>query len=329
MRKISILGDGSWGTACATILAHNQIPVTLWCYNADVATAIREKQENTTYLSGISLDTDYIHPTTSYQEAVLHADEVYYAIPVTYLRNVLHQCTRYMHKHQIWASLSKGIEQDTGYLPTQMLADIAPIALTHATVAGASFAKEVAMKKPTGMTCACKDSEAAFWIMQHMATEYVTLSHTQDVIGVHVTGALKNVYAIAAGMLDAISESANARALCMTRAYTELRRMTEALGGRPKTLETLAGIGDLILTCQSSQSRNYTLGYAIGSGTSLKQHRQSTETVAEGANTAISAHALCKRHNVALPIITAVHNILYKDKPVEELIDTLMQWDVS
>jgi len=324
MQRIAILGDGSWGTACATILAYNQIPVTLWCYNEEVATAITQQQENRTYLPNIPLNTTYIHPTTSYKEAVADADIVYFAIPVTYLRSVLSECLPYMHTGQTWISLSKGMEQETYMFPTEIVASIAPAAIQTGVIAGPSFAREVAQHKATGLLCATPSYEDAQSIIDAFTTDYTTITYTDDVIGAQITGALKNVYALASGIIDAHTESHNTQALLMTRALNEMKCVFVHCGGSRDTLLSLAGVGDLILTCSGSQSRNRTVGQKIGSGVSLHTYLTQVDFVPESINTARAIIELLDKHSISAPIIHTVYDIIHNDASADTLMTTLM-----
>ena len=323
MKQITILGDGSWGTACATICAHNQISVTLWCYNEDVANSINNQHENSTYLSDITLDTQYITATTSLQKAVQQSDYICYAIPVKYLRSVIHECTQYMHTNQTWISLSKGIE-DSGLLPTQIIDDIAPVAITTGVLSGPSFAREVAHKKPTGLSCAMHTHERAQPIINAFTTNYTTVSYSNDIIGTQITGALKNIYALASGIIDTHVDAHNTNALLVTQAITEIREVIQKLGGQQDTVFSRAGIGDLVLTCHGGQSRNRRVGQKIGSGISIKDYLQEVDFVPEGINTVKTIQTVINKYNITAPIIQAMYHIIENNESPHVLIDTLL-----
>jgi len=324
MEHITILGDGSWGTACATICAYNGINVTLWCYNEDVAHAIDEQHENTSYLSGITLNTKRIHPTTSLTSAVRDAETVCFAIPVKFLRSVLTESADVMHAGQQWISLSKGIEQETQLFPTQIALDVAPVKITPGVIAGPSFAREVAQHKPTGMLCGMHSYQHAEAVMHAFTTDYMSIAYTNDVIGTQIAGALKNIYAIASGILDTLTDANNATALLTTQAIHEMQAFADALGADRKTLLSRAGLGDMILTCHGSQSRNRRVGQQIGSGTSLSDYLEQVDFVPEGVNTSKAVMPLMAQYNISAPIIMAVHNILHKDASANTLVQTLL-----
>lgn len=324
MEHVTILGDGAWGTACASLLAHNKIPVTLWCYNEDVAQHIAHHQENTTFLPGIKLDTTYIHPTTSHREAIEDASYVYFAIPVRYLRNVLENCHPYMQSDQMWISLSKGIEQDTGLLPTHIVTDVASERLHTGVIAGPSFARELANHKPTGFVCATHERAQAQTCINAFSSDYTTLSYHDDVIGTQVGGALKNIYAIASGIIDARINAYNTAALLTTRAFGEMEKISQAYGGRADTIATLAGLGDLMLTCQSSQSRNQTVGQKIGSDINIQDYLEQVDCVPEGINTIAAMMQVCRERNISAPLIQTMYDIVYNKASSDQLVATLL-----
>ncbi len=324
MQRITILGDGSWGTACASLLAYNNIHVTLWCYNEEVVTSIQQHQENATFLPGITLNTQYIHPTTSYEEAVTHASHICFAIPVKYLRKVLEGCQSYMQPEQTWISLSKGIEQDTGLLPTQIVTDVATTSIHTGVIAGPSFARELAEKKPTGLLCAMQQRELAQPLIEAFSSDFTTVSYHDDVIGTQIGGALKNIYAIASGIIDAKTSAYNTAALLTTQAFAEMQHISTAFGGRKETICSRAGLGDLILTCQGGQSRNRTVGENIGSGIHLQSYLKEVDFVPEGINTVAAIQALLKRNNIKAPIIQSVYDIIHNNAPVESIITTIL-----
>lgn len=325
MKHITILGDGSWGTACAALLAHNQINVTLWCYNEEVATNIQQHRENRTFLPGVTLDTQYIHPTTSHKEAVHDASHICFAIPVKYLRAVLENCQPYIQSGQTWVSLSKGIEQKTGLLPTQIIDDIAPTSIHTGVIAGPSFARELAEHKPTGLLCAMHEHHHAQPLMDAFDSDFTTIMYHHDVIGSQIGGALKNIYALASGIIDATTESRNTVALLTTQAFTEMQRISTVFGGHTETIASLAGLGDLMLTCHGSQSRNRTVGHKIGSGTTLEAYLDTVDFVPEGVNTVAAMYNILKNKDINAPIIHSVYEIVHNDTSADQLITTLLR----
>lgn len=326
MERITILGDGSWGTACASLLAYNNIHVTLWCYNEDVAHEITQHQENRTFLPDIKLNTDYIHPTTSHKEAVKNAQYICFAIPVKYMRSVIENCRPYMQPEQIWISLSKGIEQDTHLLPTQIVEDITPVSISTGVIAGPSFARELAQRKPTGMMCAMASQRAADPLINAFTSDITTIPYTDDVIGTQIGGALKNIYALASGIIDAKIDAYNTAALLTTYALSEMQAIAQVFGGKPETLSSLAGLGDLVLTCQGSHSRNRTVGQKIGSGVSLQDYLNEVDFVPEGINTVTAVNTMLHQQNLDAPIIQAVYDIIHNDASADHLIDTLLAY---
>lgn len=255
---ITILGDGSWGTAIAILLAHNGFDVTIWCHNHTVAQSIQTEHKNHQYLPKFDLSKK-ISATTDLRHA-LTAEIVFEAIPVKFMRSVLEQCKPYAQSNQLWVSLSKGIENSTLMLPTQIIQDVLGSQTEVAVVSGPSYAHDLALGQPTGVTVAAERSEAITIIKKNMQNSAFCLEVSRDLLGVQLVGALKNVFALGSGLLEGSGYGANSQALLMMRGLQECEVLLAVLGCKKSTLYSFAGIGDLTLTSFGGKSRNHKVG---------------------------------------------------------------------
>jgi len=320
---IAVLGAGSWGTTLADLLARKGLAVRLWAYEPEVAQAINETRENPIYLAGVSVHRGVV-ATNEAAEAVRGATEcVLCASPSHTVREVLSQIAGSMPVNSVLASATKGIEMDTLALMSEVAAAVLP---RHQFVAlsGPSFAREVSASQLTAVVAASTDPGAARQVQQLFATNYFRVYSNQDVIGTELGGSLKNVIAIAAGILEGLRLGDNARAALITRGLAEMARLGDSMGADSRTFAGLAGMGDLILTSCGELSRNRRLGVALANGVSLQLYRKEHRSVAEGINTAKAAVDLARRHRVELPIATQVAAILFEGKPARQAIAELM-----
>ena len=325
--KATVVGAGAWGTALANLLAENGHEVQLWAYEPDVVESINESSENRRFLSGVPLHGG-IRATGAYDVACAGAELVLYASPSHVLRQVAQQASRHVPKDVPLVVATKGIERERLSLMTDVVAQETP-GRPIVALSGPSFAMEVANHLPTAIVAASTDDAAALLTQRTLATSAFRVYTQRDVIGVELGGAIKNVMAVATGISDGLQLGFNARAALITRGLAEMSRLGSKLGANPATFAGLAGIGDLVLTCTGSLSRNRSVGIEIGRGASLAEVLHGRETVAEGVTTTESALALAKRHDVELPIVNAVHRVLFEKQPARWALVELMNRDLK
>ena len=323
--RIAVIGAGSWGTTLADLLAKKGFKVDLWVREEEVYQQIRDKRENKVFLPGIRLSEE-INPVISFEEALSKKDLVVVAIPSHVLRDVLRQMRPYIKEEIPFVFATKGIENDTLMLVSEVVEDVLSwnISKYFACIAGPSFAKEVAREFPTAVTIACKDLKLGRRLQELFFTEYLRVYLINDIIGAQLGGALKNVIAIAAGASDGLNFGNNARAALITRGLAEIMRLGVAMGADPRTFFGLAGMGDLVLTCTGDLSRNRTVGFKIGKGMKLKDIIEGMKMVAEGIKTAKAGYALSKKMGVEMPITEQVYQILYEGKDPKDAVKELM-----
>ena len=322
MTWCAVIGAGAWGTALGDVLGRNMHDVALWALEADVVSSINASHENTRFLAGFPL-VPSLRATSSLGDAVEGASLVCIATPSQHTRGVLRTLGPLLPSGCIICVASKGIERDTLHLMTDVIAEEAP---NHFVVAlsGPSFAAEVVGGQPTAIVAASDDVGAAQAVQEAFSNSHLRVYTHDDVIGVELGGALKNVMAVAAGIAEGVGLGFNSRAALITRGLAEMTRLGTALGAQPATFAGLAGIGDLVLTCTGSLSRNRALGVEVGQGATLEQALAGKETVAEGVATTRSAMALATREAVEMPIVSMVHRILFDRYPAAEALAELM-----
>ncbi|MEP0068215.1 NAD(P)H-dependent glycerol-3-phosphate dehydrogenase [Pyruvatibacter sp.] len=321
IQSIGIIGAGAWGTALASIAARAGRDVTLWAYEPEVADAINATHENTMYLPGIALD-DSIRATTD-QDTVAKADAVLLVCPAQTMRGVSRELAASVSAGTPIAICAKGIEQSTGKLMTQVLEETVPHAIP-AVLSGPSFAADVASGLPTAVTLACADEEVGAAFVDAIGIQTFRPYQATDLVGAEIGGSVKNVLAIACGIVEGKKLGASAAAALTARGFAELTRLGVALGARAETLGGLSGLGDLILTCGSLQSRNMSLGAALGEGRSLADILGERVSVAEGVATAPAVVALARTHGVEMPICEAVASVVMGQASVDEAITALL-----
>lgn len=321
MSYISVIGAGSWGTTLACLLSNKGYDVTLWAREKDVAEEINNTRTNNAYLPDITLPDD-LRITHSIDDAVKKARYVLNAVPAQYTRAVFKEAFPYMPEQAIIISVSKGIEKGTLLTVSSVLKELS--AHPVAVLSGPSFAKEVIKKLPAAVTLATEDKNIGFILQEMFNINNFRVYRHDDILGVEIGGALKNVMAIASGISDSLGLGNNARASLITRGLIEMTRLGVAIGAKERTFSGLSGIGDLVLTCTSPLSRNYTVGIKLGQGIKLKDILNQTKSVVEGVATAESAFELSKKYNIEMPIVEQVYRVLYEDKdPVLAVRDLL------
>ena len=323
MTDVAVLGAGSWGTVLADVLARKGLDVHLWAHESDVADVINTRHENPAFLPGVAL-SDALRATTSLAAAVAGTPVICSVAPSHVSRDIWTTIAPHIPTGTRLVCATKGIESDT----LQLMCDVAAAALPQATfvgLSGPSFAEEVHAGCPTAIVAASRDPAAALETQRLFSTRTFRVYSSDDVTGVALGGSLKNVIAIAAGILDGLGAGNNARAGLLTRGLAEIARLGRTLGANAATFAGLAGMGDLILTCTGALSRNRQLGIALAGGATLDEFHRTHNSVAEGVNTALAASRLAARHGVEMPITQQVAAILFEGASPRESIRALLE----
>ena len=320
--KCAVIGAGAWGTALSNLLAANGHGVMLWAREPDVVEAVNTGRENRRFLPGVCL-RDGVVATGRIADALGAAELVTYVAPSHALRAVVSSGAIAVDASAVLVVASKGIERESLAIMSQVVAETLP---KHAVVAlsGPSFAAEVANGQPTAVVAASTEPEAAELVQRAFSSDVFRVYTHDDVVGVELGGALKNVMAVATGIAEGVGLGFNSRAALITRGLAEMTRLGVALGANQATFAGLAGLGDLVLTCTGALSRNRALGVEIGKGSTLEQALAGKDTVAEGVLNTISTRALAEREGVDMPIVLAVHRILFEAQSPRLAISELM-----
>jgi glycerol-3-phosphate dehydrogenase (NAD(P)+) len=323
--KATVIGSGSFGTSVAAALASNFDEVLIWGRDAKLVASLNERHENATYLPGVPLPKN-LRAVEGLEEAVQGAELVVSATPSHATREVMGRAVPHLPKHVPIVTVSKGIENGTLLTMTDVLEACLPDEFHPylAVLSGPSFAKELAMRLPTAVTVAAHWDKVALRAQKAFQTDCLRCYTSNDVVGVQMGGALKNVIAIAAGIADGLGFGHNARAAIITRGLAEITRFAVRVGANPLTLSGLSGMGDLVLTCTGELSRNRKVGLELGRGRSLAQILGEMKQVAEGVKTAQSAKDLSMKTGVEMPICDQVFAILYEGKNAKAAVVELM-----
>jgi glycerol-3-phosphate dehydrogenase (NAD(P)+) len=320
--SIGVIGGGAWGTALAALCAANGVPTTLWAREEAVIRAVNERHENTEFLPGIPLPEALKAAQTLGMAAKNEA--ILFVVPAQFARSVFAELRSSAPAVATPVALcSKGIERDTGLLMTEVLAAVWPEA-EPAVLSGPSFARDVAMGLPTAVTLACADAELGARWMATVGAPHFRPYLSDDLTGAELGGAVKNVLAIAAGVVQGRGLGDSARAAVIARGFAEFQRLGVALGAKRDTMAGLSGLGDLILTACSPQSRNMSLGLELGKGRPLADILAERNTVSEGVSTAGAIHALAQKAGVEAPICEAVAALVSGARSVDEIIAALL-----
>ncbi|HEY4129254.1 MAG TPA: NAD(P)H-dependent glycerol-3-phosphate dehydrogenase [Gemmatimonadaceae bacterium] len=320
--RCGVIGGGAWGTALADLLARNGHETVIWAYESDVVSTINACHENQRFLRGISLASN-LRATDDQRDALDGALIVVYATPSPHLRRIARDTAALVAPNATLVIASKGIERGSLALMTSVVAEeIAGHSVVG--VSGPSFAAEVAAQQPTAIVAASDDEGAALAAQAALSNSKFRVYTHDDVIGVELGGALKNVIAVATGIVEGVGLGYNSRAGLITRGLHEMTRLGVALGAKAATFAGLAGVGDLVLTCTGALSRNRALGIEIGKGHSLEQALAGKETVAEGVVTTHSALELAIKHDVDMPIVEMAHRILFEGHSARDAVPELM-----
>lgn len=322
MQKIAIIGAGAWGTALAQTLVGPEREVLIWAREPDVVSSINEKHENVPFLPGIKLDPSII-ATDSLSRAGA-CDMLLLVTPAQYVRPTMLALKDKITPDKPVVICAKGIELDTGLLMSQVADEAAPGA-TIAILTGPTFASEIARGMPSAVTVAARDKDTAQQIRESLASRTLRPYITDDLIGTQIGGAVKNVIAIASGIIVGRGLGESARAALMTRGLAEMARLATAMGGKRETLMGMCGVGDLMLTASSMQSRNYSLGVQIGQGRSLDDILGERKSVTEGVYTARALTVMAQKNAVDMPISQAVHRCLSEGLSIDDAIADMME----
>lgn len=323
MKKIAVLGSGSWGTALAVHFGRLGYKVRLWGRDQILVSRMINEHINPTYLSDTLLP-ELVSPTASLDVAVKDTDYILVAVPSHGMRNVIRELKPFLSERSTIVSTAKGLEVGTlsrmSEIIQQEISEFQPMAV----LSGPSFAVEVARQQPTAVVVAGRNRDVVEAVQRDFRADYLRLYGSEDVIGVEIGGALKNVIAIAAGVVEALDLGNNALAAVITRGLAEISRLTWAVGGRRETLSGLSGLGDLILTCTGRLSRNRHIGIELGRGRSLKDILMGMKMVAEGIRTTGAALKLADKHGIELPIAEQMAEVFDGRKDVRSVAETLM-----
>jgi glycerol-3-phosphate dehydrogenase (NAD(P)+) len=320
--RCAVIGGGAWGTALAHVLGTNGHEVMLWAREPEVVAAVNAHHENPVFLAGASLSNAV--KASSEMDRTLHgAQVVMYAAPSAHLREIARRASAHVAGDAIVGVATKGIEETTLALMTEV-AESVHSGMPVVAVSGPSFAAEVVANQPTAIVAASRDAHAARTVQQVFSNANFRVYTQDDVIGVELGGALKNVMAVATGIVEGVGLGHNSRAALITRGLAEMTRLGVAAGATASTFAGLAGLGDLVLTCTGSLSRNRAVGEAIGRGATLAQALEGKQTVAEGVVTARSAGQLAAKYGVEMPIIEMVNRILFEGQTARAAVAEMM-----
>ena len=325
--KITVLGAGGWGTTLALVLYDNHHDVNLWTFDSDQADLIRKKHQNPQFLPGVVLPSE-IKITTDIEVSCHERDMIVAAVPSQFLRSVLQRIAHLDLQHTVICNVAKGIENGSLMTMSEVLLDV----LMHerreniAILSGPSHAEEVSLKIPTMVVSASFKLKTAKIVQEAFVNDYFRVYVNEDIRGVELGGAIKNVIAIGAGLSDGAGFGDNTKAAIMTRGIYEITRLGAKMGAQPITFAGLSGMGDLIVTCMSHHSRNRFVGEEIGKGRNVAEVLSDMTMVAEGVATAKSVHQLAQKHHVDMPMAEEVYKVLFEDKnPRQATLDLMLR----
>ncbi len=322
VRNVAVLGGGSFGTVVANILAHNGHETLLWMRDADQVETLNRDHENLAYLPGFALH-EKIQAIQDLESAVSTADMVFVAVPSSSFRTVVRQMRPFLKDEMILVSLTKGIEAETFKLMSQILSEEIPHS-NVAVVSGPNLAKEIASQSPTGAVVASTNAEVRKEVQEVLRSATFRVYANDDMFGVELGGSLKNIYAIMAGLADALGMGHNTNSMLVTRSLTEMARFGVALGADPMTFLGLSGVGDLIVTCSTPLSRNFRVGKALGEGKSVDEIMAELGQVAEGVNTLKQVVEKAKTLGVDMPLAQGIYEIVYNNQDITHIISSLL-----
>ncbi|MDO5156328.1 MAG: NAD(P)H-dependent glycerol-3-phosphate dehydrogenase [Eubacteriales bacterium] len=316
MKKVCILGAGSWGTALSIVLCGNGHDVRVWSIDPEEVRMLMDFREHRDKLPGVMIPSS-IEFTTDMEYALEEANMVVCAVPSTFVRTTMKSAAPYLKENTIVVDVAKGIEEDTLCTMTEIIKQECP-QVKAGILSGPSHAEEVGRGIPTTIVAGAYEKEVAEYIQDTFMNDYFRVYTSPDVIGIELGGSLKNVIALAAGIVDGLGFGDNTKAALMTRGVTEIMRLVVALGGSMETVAGLSGIGDLIVTCTSKHSRNRNAGFLIGQGKSYQEAMDEVKMIVEGVYSAKAALAFAHKMNVSMPIVEAVNQVLFEGVDARE-----------
>lgn len=322
MKKISVIGAGSWGTALAWLLANNGHRVTLWSYREEQALNLQRERENTSKLPGVRLQDDMII-TADLETAVEGQDVLVIAVPSPAIRSTAQKAAPYVKEGQLIVNVAKGVEAATLLTMSQIIEREIPQAEV-AVLSGPSHAEEVGRGLPTTCVIGAKSKESAEYLQEIFMSSVFRVYTSPDILGIELGAALKNVIALAAGVADGMGYGDNTKAALITRGIAEISRLGIAMGAKAATFFGLSGIGDLIVTCASVHSRNRKAGYLMGKGYTMQEAMDEVKMVVEGVHSAKAALSLSEKYQVEMPIIVEVNKVLFENKKAADAVNELM-----
>lgn len=326
INRVGVIGAGAWGTALAKHLAEKGLSVKLWAYEREVVDSIKAAHENQLFLPGVSLPPSLV-ATNVLGETVQGCDGLLFVVPSHVARQVLQQIAPLLLRGTPIISATKGVEEDTFKLMSQVMEDVLPPSAQPRilVLSGPSFATEVSQGQPTALSLAGRDAGVVEAFQAALMTSTLRVYGDSDIIGVQLGGALKNVMALAAGVVDGLGLGHNTRAALITRGLAEMVRLGTAMGADPRTFYGLSGVGDLVLTCTGTLSRNHAVGVRLGKGEKLKAILDGMHAVAEGVRTARAALGLARRTKVEMPIVQEINEVLFEGKSCRRAVSELME----
>lgn len=324
IKRIAVIGAGSWGTALAMVAARNQHHVRLWAREPEVANSINQAHRNPLYLSEANLEN--IQATTIIEEAIDGADFALLVVPSHAMREIISCLRPFLSSNVVLVGAAKGVENSTLMRMEEVVADVLRESFEprYVALSGPSFAREVAEGYPTAIVAASRDRESSELVQRSLSSSVFRIYTNTDVVGVELGGAVKNVVAIAAGVVRGLGFGTNAVAAIITRGLAEMTRLALAEGARVETMAGLAGLGDLVLTCTGELSRNRYVGVELGRGRKLEEILGEMRGVAEGVKTTRSIYELGRRLGIEMPITASIYALLYEDKPALDAANELM-----
>lgn len=322
MNKVSVLGAGSWGSALALVLAKNGFDVSMWTLNEEQCNYINKNRENIEYLPGVHIHENII-TTTNLKESIKDSKIILLAVPSQAIRSICQKIKPFINDNQILVDVAKGLESNTGL----RLSDVCKEELPnnkYVVLSGPSHAEEVSREIPTTVVVSSEDISAAEIVQDAFMSANFRVYINEDVVGVELGGALKNIIAFGAGICDGLGYGDNAKAALMTRGIREISRLGVAMGAEESTFSGLSGVGDLIVTCTSMHSRNRRAGILIGQGKTLEETLEEIKMVVEGITATKVAYEVAQKLNIDMPITSAIYSVLYKKSNPEDVVAELM-----
>lgn len=322
MKKVAVIGSGSWGTALAVMLQKHGHDVVIWSRRQDAVKQMEKERENKEYLPGVLLP-EGLSFTAEREKAVKYAEIIILSVPSKAVRQTAIDFSPYLNSNQVLVNVAKGLEENSLKRLSQVIQECVPQCQV-CVLSGPSHAEEVAREIPTTCLIASENAETAKMVQEEFMNPRFRLYTNTDMVGVEMGAALKNVMALAAGISDGLGFGDNTKAAIMTRGIAEMSRLGIEMGGKLETFAGLSGIGDLIVTCTSMHSRNRRAGILLGKGKSLAETLAEIKMVVEGVNTVQAAYTLAKEHNVEMPITNAIYEVLFQGKNAEQAVLDLM-----